>query len=189
MIISKRAQRPVPMGGITGDGVHIWDADLRVIDEILVDDEINDSVWRSFSRGSSASPRRGRKAMALNRVLRTGVLKHIRNWSFRDVFKEMQRNLDYRAFTQFFEEKTRKVATVARNVARIDAQALREMNERLCVIARERGIIQGHAYRQDTTVCETNVHYPTDSSLLGDGVAKCGVHRGTHAGIEQRGRP
>jgi IS5 family transposase len=60
--------------------------------------------------------------------------------------------------------------TIARNIARIDAQALREMNERLCVIARERGVIRGRVYRQDTTVCETNIHYPTDSSLLGDGV-------------------
>ena len=170
MLVAKRAQRPIPLGGITGDGIHIWDADLKVIDEILTDDEINDSVWRSFCRRSTGSPQRGRRAMALNRVLRTGVLKHIRNWSFRGVFKEMQRNLDYRAFSQFFDDEPRKVATIGRNVARIDAQALREMNERLRVIAQERAVIRGRVYRQDTTVCETNVHYPTDSSLLGDGV-------------------
>jgi len=36
-------------------------------------------------------------------------------------------------------------------------------------LARERGVVQGRKMRVDTTVVETNVHYPTDSSLLGDG--------------------
>jgi IS5 family transposase len=36
-------------------------------------------------------------------------------------------------------------------------------------LARERGVVQGRKMRVDTTVVETNIHYPTDSSLLGDG--------------------
>lgn len=31
-------------------------------------------------------------------------------------------------------------------------------------------MIQGRKMRVDTTVVETNIHHPTDSSLLGDGV-------------------
>src|SRR5262249_46136687 len=31
-------------------------------------------------------------------------------------------------------------------------------------------VIEGRRMRVDTTVVETNIHYPTDSSLLGDGV-------------------
>jgi transposase, IS5 family len=30
--------------------------------------------------------------------------------------------------------------------------------------------MEGRRMRVDTTVVETNIHYPTDSSLLGDGV-------------------
>jgi len=36
-------------------------------------------------------------------------------------------------------------------------------------LARERGVVQGRKMRVDTTVGETNIHYPTDRSLLGDG--------------------
>ncbi|MFC1612203.1 transposase, partial [Myxococcota bacterium] len=169
-LLAIRAQKPIPMGGITGDGIHIWDADLRVIDEILKGEELIDILWRSFCRGAARSPSRGRERMALNRVLRTGVLKHIKNWSFRELFKEMQRNLDYRSFTQVFEEKLRSVSAFSRNIARVDAQALRELNERLCALARQWNVVEGRLYRQDTTVCETNIHYPTDSSLLQDGV-------------------
>ena len=39
-----------------------------------------------------------------------------------------------------------------------------------CRHARERKIAPGRKLRVDTTVVETNIHYPTDSSLLGDGV-------------------
>jgi IS5 family transposase len=37
-------------------------------------------------------------------------------------------------------------------------------------IAQDQGVVAGRRMRVDTTVVETNVHYPTDSSLLGDGV-------------------
>jgi IS5 family transposase len=36
-------------------------------------------------------------------------------------------------------------------------------------LAQERGVTQGKKLRVDTTVVESNIHYPTDSSLLGDG--------------------
>jgi IS5 family transposase len=37
-------------------------------------------------------------------------------------------------------------------------------------IAVENQVVKGHKMRLDTTVVETNIHYPTDSNLLGDGV-------------------
>jgi len=37
-------------------------------------------------------------------------------------------------------------------------------------IACEKRIVRGRRLRVDTTVVETDIHYPTDSSLLGDGV-------------------
>jgi len=46
---------------------------------------------------------------------------------------------------------------------------IQELQERVVELARERGVVQGRKMRVDTTVVETNIHYPTDSSLLGDG--------------------
>ncbi len=37
-------------------------------------------------------------------------------------------------------------------------------------IAQQKQVVKGRQMRLDTTVVETNVHYPTDSNLLGDGV-------------------
>ena len=44
-----------------------------------------------------------------------------------------------------------------------------QLHQRLVAIAQEHGIVKGRKMRVDTTVVETNIHYPTDSSLLGDG--------------------
>jgi hypothetical protein len=42
MLVGKRAQRPIPLGGLSGDGTHIWDADLKIIDKLLDDDGFGD---------------------------------------------------------------------------------------------------------------------------------------------------
>src|SRR6266705_376874 len=104
MLVSIKAQRPLPLGGITGDGVHIWDSDLSVIDDL----------WQSFQRTHPKARKTGRNRMALNRSLRTAALKHIKRWSFPETYKELQRNLDYRAFTQFFDEKVPVASTLSR---------------------------------------------------------------------------
>jgi transposase, IS5 family len=47
---------------------------------------------------------------------------------------------------------------------------LKQVLARLAHVARERRVIQGRRLRVDTTVVETHIHYPTDSTLLADGV-------------------
>jgi hypothetical protein len=45
-----------------------------------------------------------------------------------------------------------------------------ELHERLIALAQEAQVVEGRKMRVDTTVVEANIHYPTNSSLLGDGV-------------------
>jgi IS5 family transposase len=51
----------------------------------------------------------------------------------------------------------------------IGPEVVRDLHERLMALAREQGVVSGRKLRVDTTVVETNIHYPTDSNLLGDG--------------------
>jgi IS5 family transposase len=48
--------------------------------------------------------------------------------------------------------------------------AVEQLHRRVVEIAVEKKVVTGRKLRVDTTVVETNIHYPTDSSLLGDGV-------------------
>ena len=54
--------------------------------------------------------------------------------------------------------------------APIAPEVIKQVHERLVEIANDQGVVVGRRMRVDTTVVETNIHYPTDSSLLGDGV-------------------
>ena len=47
--------------------------------------------------------------------------------------------------------------------------AIAEIHHRIVDIACAEQVVQGRRMRLDTTVVETNIHYPTDSSLLGEG--------------------
>src|SRR5262249_14396696 len=52
----------------------------------------------------------------------------------------------------------------------VGPSVLKRIHEQMVRIARDKGITTGRRMRVDTTVVETNIHHPTDSTLLGDGV-------------------
>src|SRR2546426_2047531 len=105
----------------------------------------------------------------LFRSLRLLILKHIRNWSYDTLEREVRANLVYRAFTRIGDEKVPDAKTLARLGQLIGPEVIEELHQRIVQLAQEYGVTRGRKLRVDTTVVETNIHYPTDSSLLGDG--------------------
>ena len=59
--------------------------------------------------------------------------------------------------------------TLARIAQVLGGEVIEKLHERLVQMAQERGVVKGRKMRVDTTVVETNIHYPIDSKLLGDG--------------------
>jgi hypothetical protein len=59
-------------------------------------------------------------------------------------------------------------AVVQRDGARKTAVGRSRRFTRMVAIAKDKGVVEGRKMRVDTTVVETKIHYPTDSSLLGD---------------------
>jgi IS5 family transposase len=60
--------------------------------------------------------------------------------------------------------------TVSRLARQLGPDVIEKLHERVVQIAIENKVASGRKLRVDTTVVETDIHYPTDSSLLGDGV-------------------
>jgi IS5 family transposase len=57
------------------------------------------------------------------------------------------------------------------NLARqLGPEVIEKLHRRVVEIAHENKIATGRKMRVDTTVVETDIHCPTDSSLLGDSV-------------------
>jgi IS5 family transposase len=102
-------------------------------------------------------------------VVRMLLLKHIRNWSFDVVEREVRPNLLYREFTRVYAGKVPDAKTLGRQARSLGPEVIEQIHRRIVELAVENKVVQGRRMRVDTTVVETNIHYPTDSSLLGDG--------------------
>jgi IS5 family transposase len=76
----------------------------------------------------------------------------------------------YRDFTRVGGAKMPDAKTMGRWGLAVEPAAIKQIHERMVKIAQDNGVTEGRRMRVDTTVVETNIHYPTDSSLLGDGV-------------------
>jgi IS5 family transposase len=103
-------------------------------------------------------------------VLRLLILKHIRNWSYAVVEREVRANLVYRDFTRVGAGKAPDAKTMGRWGVALGGDVIKQIHARMVALAQSHGLTEGRRMRVDTTVVETNIHYPTDSSLLGDGV-------------------
>src|SRR6202051_4407038 len=155
--------------GLAEDIEELWEPWMRLVDELLEDEQLLDTVYEAQGERHPQSRIRGRMQTPAEVVLRLLLLKHIRNWSYDVLEREVQTNLVYRAFTRIGDEKVPDAKTLARLGQVIGPEVIGELHGRLMELARERGVVQGRKMRVDTTVVETNIHYPTDSSLLGDG--------------------
>ena len=143
---------------------------LDPVDLLLDDPALVDLVRQCLAKRSPRSTRTGRRGMAPDRLLRCCVMKHLKGWSFRDLERELRSNLVYRRFTRFDAEVTPEFTVFSRSFALLSPAVTAEIHQRVVRLACEHGVAQGEKIRTDTTVVESNVHYPTDSSILGDGI-------------------
>jgi transposase, IS5 family len=143
---------------------------LDPVDKLLDDSALVELVRQSLARRRPRSTRTGRYGIAPDRLLRCCVMKHLKGWSFRDLERELRSNLVYRQFTHFDAEPTPDFSTFSRTFALLSPEVTEQIHQRVVGLAREQGVARGRRLRTDTTVVETNIHYPTDSTLLGDGI-------------------
>jgi IS5 family transposase len=143
---------------------------MKHADAVLADEAIVAAVYEALAKRHPKSRCRGRQGAPADVVLRLLILKHIRNWSYEVLEREVRANLVYRDFTHVGGAKAPDAKTMGRWGVAVGPQVLKQVHERLVHIAREQGVTTGRRMRVDTTVVETDIHYPTDSTLLGDGV-------------------
>ena len=170
MIEMRRAQRSFGDGLIAEEVSDLREDWMRHADQVLADEQIVAAVYDALGKRHPKSRRRGRLGVPAEVVLRLLILKHIRNWSYGVLEREVRANLVYRDFTRVGAGKTPDAKTMGRWGVALGAGVIKQIHARMVSMAQRNGLTEGRRMRVDTTVVETNIHYPTDSSLLGDGV-------------------
>ncbi len=102
--------------------------------------------------------------------MRMLILKHLFDWSYDDLEREVRANLVYRMFTRIDAGDVPDAKTILKIARALGPDVIAQLHRQVVEVAKRAGVTHGRRFRVDTTVVETNVHYPTDSTLLQDGV-------------------
>ena len=152
------------------DGHKLWPDWLRKIDTLLEDDAVIEVVAQALEKRWPQSRRRGRLGTPAEVVIRMLILKHLFDWSYDDMEREVRANLVYRMFTRIDAGDVPDAKTILKIAGALGPSVIEQLHRGVVDVAKRAGVTHGRRFRVDTTVVETNVHYPTDSTLLRDGV-------------------
>ena len=167
--VRRPGQRTLGEGLMEEETADLWEPWMRQADQVLHDGHLVNAVYEALLKRSPQSRTCGRRGVAAEIVLRMLLLKHIRNWSFAELEREVRPNLLYREFTRNGSGKVPDAKTLGRQAQALGPEVVEQAHPRVVAVAVENKVVRGRKMRVDTTVVETNIHYPTDSSLLGDG--------------------
>src|SRR5687768_738438 len=152
------------------DGHKLWPDWLRKIDTLLEDNAVIEVVAQALEARWPESRRRGRLGTPAEVVIRMLILKHLFDWSYDDLEREVRANLVYRMFTRIDAGDVPDAKTILKIARALGPEVIEQLHRQVVEVAKRAGVTHGRRFRIDTTVVETNVHYPTDSTLLHDGV-------------------
>jgi IS5 family transposase len=157
MIDARRVQRTFGDGFVAESVADLQEAWMRHADTILDDDALVAAVYEALGRRHPKSRTRGRRAAPAEMVLRLLVLKHLRNWSYAILEREVRANLVYRDFTRVGGGKVPDAKTMGRWGVAVGPAVIETLHTRVVAIAQQRHVVEGRKMRLDTTVVETNI--------------------------------
>jgi transposase, IS5 family len=141
---------------------------LKRMSDFLDDQpKIFERVRRDLQRGLK-KPATGRTAMTPTQVLRSLILMRVKNWDYRELSERIADGYTLRRFTGFYSQRVPKHDAFNRAFNKLRPQTLQALNDLVLKAAVDLGLEDGKRLRVDTTVTETDIHHPTDNTLLWD---------------------
>jgi transposase, IS5 family len=152
---------------LTQQGV-VMEPLLQAISDFLDDHEGLITAIQGDLRRGLKHPDTGRKGLTAQQILRSLVLMRVKNWDYRELRERIADGITLRRFTAFYCQPVPKHDAFQRGFIRLTAQTIRSVNEALVQAAVALGLEDGNKLRIDTTVAQTDIHHPTDNTLLWD---------------------
>jgi IS5 family transposase len=152
-----------------GQGVHLEPMLQAISDFIDRHGHLVEKVRRDLQRGLK-KPKIGRNGMTAQQVLRSLTLMRVKNWDYRELRERIADGYTLRRFTRFYSDRVPKHDAFNRAFNRLTPATLEAINDIVVKAAVDMGLENGKKLRVDTTVVETDIHHPTDSTLLWDTV-------------------
>ena len=146
------------------------DDSIYIIDKVLSDEHLFRLIESDLSKRYQNTTKTGRKSTPVEVVLRMLALKHLRGLSYEQTISNVNESLILRQFCRIYFHAIPNKSTLIRWPHQIRQETLSQFNQRLTQVATQLEITKGRKMRTDGTVVATNIHFPSDNSLLVDGV-------------------
>jgi transposase, IS5 family len=147
-----------------------FEPQLAQLDRLLDDDDIFAPVRADLARRRPRTRSCGRPSTPVEVILRMLIVMRLYGWSFERTEYFVNDSLVLRQFCRVYLETVPDDTTLIRWAQLVGPETLQRLNDRVVQLAKAERVTRGRKLRVDTTAVETEIHYPTDSGLIGDGV-------------------
>jgi len=139
--------------------------ELTQVDKLLSDDCFLAPFQAKFSTNM------GRPTTAVATYLRMIYLKYRYRLGYEVLVKEVSDSFAWRRFCHLsLEKRVPESTTLIKLTHKYGEETVKALNEALVLKLKESKVVRGKKLRIDTTVVESDIHYPTDTGLLNDGI-------------------
>jgi IS5 family transposase len=143
---------------------------LARLDALLDQDVLFHEVRADLGTRFPQTGTTGRPSTPVEVIVRMLVIKHLHGWSYEQTERWVSDSLVLRQFCRVYLESVPDDTTLIRWANLIRPETLHRLLDHVVALARSLKVTRGRKLRVDGTVVETNIHHPTDSTLLRDGV-------------------
>jgi IS5 family transposase len=141
---------------------------LQAISDFLDDQkDVIEQVRCDLTRGLKKAET-GRSGLTPQQILRSLILMRIKNWDYRELRERIADGCTLRQFADFYCLPVPRHDAFHRGFKRLTPETLKAINELVVQAAVDLGLEDGQRLRVDTTVVQTDIHHPTDNTLLWD---------------------
>ncbi len=166
----KKSKKQMPLMPAATD--HPQAIELENISRILdANPTICDLAMQDLSEGSKKARRSGARGMTADQVVRASIVKQMFSFTYKELAFHIIDSNSIRRFMRIgIADKGFKKSVLNKNVKALSPQTWELINAQIVGYADDEKIEKGREVRIDCTVVESNIHEPTDSSLLWDSV-------------------
>lgn len=147
---------------------------LAAIDIVLDDDDLFTMIRHDLGQRRPQTKTVGRHSTPVEVILRMLAVRHLYNWSYEVTEQEVSDSLVLRQFCRVYFQPVPDHTTLCKWARLVQPETLVAFNERIIALAVASKLTRGRKLRMDGMVVATNIHHPSDSSLLADGVRVLG---------------
>ena len=143
--------------------------EFGLIDTILEQyPELIKMVEPDVTAGSSGSNFGRGDTPSVEQIVRAALYKEMKGYDYRELEYAQEDSRICEQFVKIDPQRPYSFQMYQKYISRIKAETLERLMVAINKIAIEEGLEDIKQFRQDSTVVETNIHYPTNNALVWD---------------------